>query len=329
MRNSQTVIYWHRLGFKLYNVSQKSLPKLEKEVEYHDIEQAKIELKSLSGQSILLLLSDSISYLYEKILDSPLVLDNNFKDKLLNIIQPEIPEDFSEFIWDYKVEKTLDGKQKIIIFAPVKEFQTIINEISNSLNINIEAIETESIAAIRDPNPVLGIIKKTDIKGKDEEVLNLSVIPKIEKKKNPLKTIGLIFFIILIIFSIFFIIKSKTKNLKPPQLTPVITDTPVPTEIPTPSAKEWSELNLMIQNGTTKSGLASKTALIFKDSGINQVETSNADNNNYASNKLIFKDERLKENYQNKIKELTKINDENIDINTSIQYDIIFILGLN
>lgn len=327
--STKKVIYWHRLGLKVYSVDQNLTAKLEKEITSTDVEQIKTELKDFNDQSILLLLSDSISYLYEKILDPPLVVDNSLKEKLLNIIKSEIPEDFSDFIWDYKVEKTLDEKQKIIIFAPVKEFQLLINEISNSLAIKIEAIETESIAAMRDPNPVLGIIKKTDIKGKDEEVLNLSIIPKNKKKKNYLKIIGLIFFIILITFTIFFIIKSKPKNPPIKETTSVIAEIPTPTEVVTQTVKEWSELNFSVQNGTSKSGLASKTALIFKDSGINQVETGNADNNTYTSNQLIFKDELLKETFQNKIKKLITVSNENVKVDNNIKNDVIFIVGLN
>jgi len=327
MKGNIKVIYWHRLGFKVYNVVN-SIATLEKELQSSDVEQLKTELKFLSDQTVFLLLSDSISYFYEKVLDPPLSLDDNFKTKLLDLIKPEIPEDFSEFIWDYKVENTLDGKQEITIFAPVKEFQNLINEISNSLNIRIEAIETESIASFRDPNPILGIAKKTDIKGKDEEVLNLSITPTIKKKKNIFKIIAIIISIFLVVFTIYSIIKAiPKKNPKPTNSTSTIIQTPTVT--PTTTLKNWTDLNLIVQNGTSKAGLASKTALIFKNSGINQVETGNADNDNYFFNKLIFKENSLKENYQNKFKELIKINDENINVDNSIQYDVIFILGLN
>jgi len=332
MTGNKKVVYWYRRGFKVYHLTNSNVT-LEKELKSSDPEQIKTELKYLSGQSVFLLLSDSISYLFEKILDPPLTLGDNFKAKLLDLVKSEIPEDFSEFIWDYKVEKTLDEKQKIIIFAPVKEFQDLIKNISNNLNIKIEAIEPESIASFRDPNPVLGITKKTDIKGKDEEILNLSIAPTAKKDKNLFKIIGLVIFIILIIFTLFFITTSIIQKSQTPKPNLVTDQTPTPTEVsiltPTSTPKDWVNLNLMVQNGTSTAGLASKTALVFKDNGIIQIETGNADNDSYTSNKLIFKENSLKESYQNKFKELIKIDDENINIDNLIKYDVIFILGLN
>jgi len=327
--SSIKVIYLDRFGLKVYNITS-NLSVLEKEIKSLDIDQIKPELVYLNGQSVLLLLADAVSYFYEKIIDPPLKIDNSFKNSLKEIIKSEIPEDFSDFNWDYKVEKDVEDKQKITIFAPIKEFQSLISEISNQLNIKIKAIENQTSASIRDPDPVIGITKKADIKGKDEEVLNLSIIPTVKKNKNIPKIISIVIFFILIAFTVFFIIKAipkKTSQIT--DSTPIISQIPTETPTPTPTIKDWTNLNIIVQNGTSKAGLASKTALIFKNSGVNQVETGNADNDNYISNKLIFKDDLLKENYQNKFKELIKINDENITIDNYLKNDAILILGLN
>lgn len=82
----------------------------------------------------------------------------------------------------------------------------------------------------------------------------------------------------------------------------------------------------MVQNGTSKPGLASKTAAIFKTNGINQIDVGNADNPNYTSNELIFKDIALHTTYQDKFKEFLTIEDDNISIDNEITYDVIFII---
>lgn len=315
---------------KLKNLS----PTLEKEIDSNDLGKIETELKYLSGQNILLLLADSISYLYEKTIDPPLIINNHFKDKLLEMIKSDIPEDFSQFYWDFKIKDDSTGKQKVIIFAPIKEFQEIISQVSNKLGIKIDIIEPESIAITRNPSPIIGIYKKTDIKGKDEEVLNLSLTPLKENSKKITKKILIFVFIIVLIFSIFLIIKFK-KPIYENTTTSIITPSPTlittPTLIPTPTLtiKEWSNLIMMVQNGTNQKGLAAKTASIFKTSGIDQIEIGNADTTSYISNKLIFKDISLQEFYQDRFKKLIKIDDNNITVDNSITFDVIFITGTN
>lgn len=334
MKGVRKVIYWHRFGQKIYEVPVNASPILEKEITSGEIEDIEEGLKYLNGQSVLLLLSDSISYLYEKIIDPPLEVNEGFKGKLQDIIKADIPEDFSEFTWDYKVENDFDGKQKVIVFAPIKEFQTMINDISQKLMIKIEAMETESVAASRDPNPILGIVKKPDIKGKDDETLNLSVAPENEEGHPLIKTIGLITLAILLLAGVVFLViklKSAIQN-SPKQQAPGVTismPSPVPSEVPTVALVEWADLNVMVQNGTPQAGLASKMAQTIRDGGIKQVEAGNADSKDYAVNELILKSDLLKQNYVEKLKKLIKVSDENIRVDESIQYDAIFILGLN
>jgi len=336
MNNTKKIIYWHRFGFKVYNIDKKLSPILEKEIDSNDLEKIETELKYLSGQNILLLLADSISYLYEKTIDPPLIVDNHFKDKLLEMIKQDIPEDFSQFYWDFKIKDDLNGKQKVVIFAPIKEFQEIISQVSNKLAIKFDVIEPESIATTRDPSPIIGIYKKTDIKGKDEKILNLLLAPPEENSKKITKKILIFVFIFVLIFSIFLIIKFKkpiyentTTSIITP--SPTLITTPTPTLIPTPTLtiKEWSNLIMMVQNGTNQKGLAAKTASIFKTNGINQIEIGNADTTSYISNKLIFKDISLQEFYQDRFKKLIKIDDNNITVDNSITFDVIFITGTN
>ncbi|MDD4135658.1 MAG: LytR C-terminal domain-containing protein [Candidatus Shapirobacteria bacterium] len=204
---------------------------------------------------------------------------------------------------------------------------------SSNLDINFNIIEPEAVAITRDPDPIIGIYKKNDIKGKDEEVLNLSLTPSKENSKKIIKKVLLIFFSLLIVL-FFLIIKFKKpiseNTIIPTQIT--ISPTLIPTLNITPTSiptKEWSRLTMRIENGTTQNGLAAKTASIFKTNGIGQVEIGNANNTSYISNKLIFKDNSLKESYQDRFKNMVKINDDNISVDNSILFDVVFITGTN
>lgn len=335
MKGVKKVIYWHRFGQKVYDVPQNTSPILEKEITSNQSEQIEEGLKYLNGQNVLLLLSDAISYLYEKVIDPPLELDGSFRMKLQELIKADIPEDFSEFTWDYKVDNDFDGKQKVIVFAPIKEFQTLINSISSKLLIKIVAMETESVAATRDPNPILGILKKPDIKGDDDDVLNLSTEPDDGSKKISIKTMGLIFLGVLLLAGGIFGAIKLVSNLssKPKQVPAVTISVPsiAPTEIsPTiTTVKEWNELSVMVQNGTPQAGLASKTATLIKEGGIENVESGNADNKDYVANEMIFKDEVLKQNYLKKFIDLIPVNEKNIRVDNAMEYDVVLILGLN
>lgn len=338
MKGIKKVIYWHRFGQKVYSIPINASPILEKEITSSEIEKIEEGLKDLSEQSVLLLLSDSISYLYEKIIDPPLPVDENFKRKLQDIIKSDIPEDFSEFTWDYKVENDFDGKQKVIIFAPIKEFQTMIDEVSTKLMIKIEAMETESVAATRDPNPILGIMKKPDIRGKDEEILNLSVVPEDENKNKPIKIIGIVGLLVIMILAVIFGLSRLKEKIdeNPKQKIATVTITapsPVPTEVVASESavevKEWADLTVMVQNGTSQAGLASKVAQRIIEGGLTDVESGNADNKDYIDSVLIIKSEELKEKYLTTLNTFVKVDSSNIKVDKSIEFDVKFILGIN
>ncbi|MFA5025270.1 MAG: LytR C-terminal domain-containing protein [Candidatus Shapirobacteria bacterium] len=335
MKAIKKVIYWHRFGQKVYEVPANSSPILEKEIVSSEVDKIEEGLKYLSGQSVLLLLSDSISYLYEKVIDPPLAVDESFKRKLQELIKSDIPEDFSEFTWDYKVDNDFDGKQKVIVFAPIKEFQTSINEVAKRLTIKIEAMETESVAATRDPNPILGILEKPDIKGRDEDTLNLSVTEEKKNRSGLYKILGVMFLaIILVVLTVIFLPRLQKKMVETPKQelksTIEAVVSLVPTEaVATTSAnlKKWSDLRVMVQNGTAQAGLASKMAESIKGEGIVLVESGNADKKDYVSSILIFKDNLLKESYQEKFLNLLSIGDDDIKVDGLIKFDVVLILG--
>jgi len=176
------VVYWHRLGVKVYDV-EGGTTSLLRDIETTDLTELTEHLSFLKDGEVCLLLSDVVAYLFKSQISSDEVIDEGFRGKLLEIVKADIPEDFSNFSWDYKLID--DGEQKsVLVFAPVAEVQTKINELAKSLGIKFVVIEPESISAGRDPNPIVGIVKKNDIGGKDEDVLNIVVEEKSERKNN-------------------------------------------------------------------------------------------------------------------------------------------------
>ena len=178
------VIYWHRSGLRVYEVVGTSA-KLLREIESVDLTEIQENLSFLKNGEVCLLLSDEISYLIKNDLGEDSVVDEGFRDRLLKVVKADIPEDFSDFFWDYKIEDS-EGKKEVLIFAPIAEVQNKINELSKNLGIKFVVIEPESIALKRDPNPVVGITQKNDVKGKDENVLNIVVDEKPVGNNNKL-----------------------------------------------------------------------------------------------------------------------------------------------
>ena len=182
MANKNKVIYWHRLGLKVYEVEANNAV-LMRDIESTDITEIQEHLNFLKDNSVYLLLSDAISYLFKTEIDNTEVINEGFKSRLLEIVKADIPEDFSNFSWDYKIVNS-ENKKEVLVFAPIAEIQNKINQLSQNLGIKFMVIEPESISAQRDPNPIVGIVLKNDVAGKDEEVLNIVVDEKIQGNSN-------------------------------------------------------------------------------------------------------------------------------------------------
>ncbi len=332
MKGIMRVIYWHRLGVKVYKIENGLAPVIEKEINSKEKTEILDGLKFLSGEKIYLLLADGISYLYEKINDPPLPEGNDFKAKLLDLVRADIPEDFAGFDWDYKIEKTADDKQRVIVFAPTKEYQNLIGEVLTGVGVTVEAMETESVAATRDPNPVLGIAKKNDITGKDEEVLNLTLTPAVANRSLVKDLAGVVVMVVITLVLLVLVLKFGFRPSSPKSniLTPTVSSIKLsPTTEAVKMVTDWADLKILVENGTTTAGLAGKTATKFSDDGVKEVETGNADRDDYLTTKLYFRDEQLKNKYFERIKKIINVDEKEVEIDKSISNDVKLILGKN
>jgi hypothetical protein len=115
------------------------------------------------------------------------------RKEILTKISEKIPEKLDEYTWDYKIEEN-ENEKKIVAFAPVKNLYEAVVDPLRKAKIKIEAAEPEEIAKRRHENPIIGIALKKDIKGKDENVLNLKskegeTKEKVQEEKPQTKTI--------------------------------------------------------------------------------------------------------------------------------------------
>ncbi len=320
------VIYWHRLGLKVYEVEDKKASLL-RDIETTDLTEIQEHLNFLKNSEVCLLLSDAMAYLFKSVLDSTEVINDGFRERLLQIVKTDIPEDFSNFSWDYKIIEN-EGQKSVLIFAPIADIQNKINELSKNLGIKFEVIEPESIAAERDPNPIVGIVLKNDVKGKDEEVLNIVVDGKPEKHNNFEKIfLAGVVIVIFVLINYFLYTKFFGKKIEVKKVENVATPTIVPT--PTMVSISFENLNVVVQNGTKIAGKAGKIVEKLKAIGIVNATAGNADNTNYTESKVYFKSEEIKTIALEKLLGVVLISEANILVDNTIENDVKLILGVN
>lgn len=328
MKRGEIVIYWHRFGVVVYKIDNSVVVNLGK-ADDPEGTQVKELLTKYSGSNARILLADSVSYLLTTNVTA--VVGKDFRSLVRESLRSSIPDDIPENSWDYKVAKTEGDISEVIVFSPVKEFRLQIFNLCQELGINIVAIEPESIAESRNPNPVLGISQKQDISGKDDSTLNISVASNPSPKFKP-SHLFLFIAIISLISSV--VIWQMNTNKKSPVVPPISpSPTAVSTTIPTPTTistiKSIDQLQIEVLNGTTKSGFAKTIADNLIASGFVNITTGNAAPNNYLISKLIFVSEEIKTSYLKLITDIRPVTSDNISVDNTITKDVKFILGTN
>ncbi|KKQ84931.1 MAG: hypothetical protein UT08_C0012G0027 [Candidatus Woesebacteria bacterium GW2011_GWB1_38_8] len=166
------------IGAKVRLRDKKVVKAFQSEWDYILLNDVMEKLKTaLNAKKVRVLISDDLSYTLR--LKIPVDLTGEQERAFIyEKIKEEIPENLDDSEWDFKVyrketiAKTEDEKE-IFIFAPVKRLYQGMVESFDKLGISVEAIEPQVIASARHPNPLVGLALKKDLKGKDEEVLNL------------------------------------------------------------------------------------------------------------------------------------------------------------
>ena len=183
------------------------------------------KLKNIVHGKLRILVNNELSYVLT--LRIPKNIDDDRKF-LYSYISQEIPEKLTDDDWDFKVI-SFDGKTKrIVVFSPVHEvFSQILTALTNN-DFEIEAVEPEVIAQERSPDPFIGIALKSDIEGKDENVLNIGKNKKKTRFDNYLLPSAAILFVLLALTSFNKFLLTKTVSPSPTPTTLEIIKTPQP-----------------------------------------------------------------------------------------------------
>lgn len=276
--------------FPPYNV--KELVKLDWTPENLSVVLKQIKDKLKTNQ-IRLLLSGDLSYVMDVTIPAD-TKETEERQTVATSVGTEIPEILDNEDWDYKVVSQDKKQKKLIVFAPVKDKFTLISQAFASLKMEIEAVEPEDVAKTRHENPVVGLALKQDLKGKDEEVLNLKLSvtqstpnPKISSKnrKSPI----ILFIVVLsfiIIATVIFFRQVQTK----PTAEPVVTPTPVASITPSLEASlNLSEYLVQILNGSGIAGQAGAVQTLLTAKGFNKFTLGNAKLYNYTDTEISLK----------------------------------------
>ena len=173
------------------------------------------------------------------------------------------------------------------------------------------------------------------------------------RRPLPKKTVVLIIFIVLVVLSVIFVkVTSKqttqsteTISTSPSPIESNVPSTPEvsssPTESPTPTPKpsvnpvdkasglDRSKLNVVIQNGSGETGVATKGSDYLKGLGYNVSSTGNADNYNYTNVSIQVKS--TKSDYLSLLKKDLGFNytigSTSADLSTSLSEDALVIIG--
>jgi len=226
-------------------------------------------------------------------------------------------------------------------------------------NINIAEFQNENLKLeIQNISPIVIMAYKEDLKGKDEDVLNIELMTILRKdhvssfstnKKNSYRKsiyiIAILLFVSLGIIGGFLAYRNTflKKTKEPDKLnkitkataTPVLTTIPTPRQTRlTPSATSSAEINLSpytisILNGSSIEGEATRLGNILKENGYNVERTGNADSNNYKKTEIRYK-EKVPEKIIEGLDKLLKTRYD-LSIGTKLEEaaesDVVIIIG--
>lgn len=333
------VLYFSKTNLQAAVVSDAIIAKKYNPLEYNqdNLPEILTKIKNTFKQNkIRVLLDDELSYFWNTEIPENIL---NIREYLASLIKENIPDDISQDSWDFKeIQMPASSKTKsVTIFAPVKSYWEMIKSAIAKNGMEIIAVEPVGLAKTRNPDPIIGIALKTDVIGRDEEVLNLNIntknalpvtyyAPGRRRSNNPFLTILILALIIIIPASGYWIYKKiNIKTTKAPAATP--TTAAPPTLSPVPSIA-IANLNIQILNGTGVAGTASKTKTQLTSAGFTNIDVGNASNSAFLKTTVSVKP-NLGIDLQNKLK--NALNDQTLTIIENLtyasKYDVLIIVG--
>lgn len=161
-------------------------------------------------KEVHILLSKEVYYLQKVSIPSDIEKTERRK-YVLEILEERIPEVLGLNDFDFKIIGEKENEVEVLAFAPISVLTTSVKDACENTGLHVIAIEPEEVARARNTNPILGIVLKEDIEGKDEDVLNLSYKGKTHVQKDStykyIKPIALILFLLIVILLVFLVIQ--------------------------------------------------------------------------------------------------------------------------
>jgi len=243
--------------------------------------------------SLRVLLGDELSYIVTLTIPPlPLSTERSYIQKQLTSV---IPETLGFNDWDYKVASVTKQQKTVLVFTPVQSVLNVITKSALQSAMTVEAIEPQSIAAKRNVNPLIGLAMKKDIKGADEEVLNVTPFLHKTDTVSPKQPFHWKLFLSLTIGVTSLVLTGSTVALlmymhnTPPsviqeevkeQTTPPLEPTQEEELTPEPTQEEepdLSEISVLILNGTGIPGSSKAIKDLLEENGFMKVDAGNAD----------------------------------------------------
>jgi len=300
-----TIIYITRTKIEVYEVNGESAKKVAKSG------WSKVELPKLMGQlkdnfglkKARVLIGENLSY--ELIL--PLPQDDLDKRTFLaEEIAKKIPEKLADYDWDFVNVVTNDSpnKKQAFVFAPVKEIWHSLSEAAAKAEIEFEAVEPVSWASKRDTNPIIGLSLKRDLKGKDEEILNLKPVSPFQKEASPPVSRGVIVvFVAAVILGAFttggiMVSRNALKKIDEEkaardQASVILSEQAIAEPIEaSPSAQEEIDLSqylVQVLNGSGSGGEAVYAKQLLSLEGFETIETGDAQSSRHEATTVALK----------------------------------------
>lgn len=301
---------------------------------------------SLRAKRVRVVLAEDLSYVLSMKIPSGLK-DSQERQAVAQKITEQIPEDLNNKEWDYKVLGRKAGEKEVIAFAPVKDAFRKISSALEKAGLVVEAIEPEIVAVKRHSDPIVGIALKKDIRGKDEEVLNLELkknkdslseqlkgdIVSTPLGKRPILKFKPLLFIFLafllfgaIVFGAVYLGKSRARTTGAPiEPSPKETATPTPTAPPEISLSDYS---VNILNGSGVAGEARRVRDFLKAQGFEDFALGDADSYTYTDTEARLKEQVPDGVYEEIIDALGDYEVvEGDSLTEDSEYDVVIIVG--
>lgn len=322
----------------------------------------KIIRKKLRVKEARILLSDDVSYVLHTKIPADLST-SKFKTEreyAFGLLQEIVPEIIEESDWDYKITHSISDtdtsshENDAVVFTPVKKYLDLIVRASQISKIKIQAIEPESIASLRDKDPLIGLALKTDLRGEDQDTLNLLPVASpqgemaqqeqgkitIKKDKSTKRSKIYYLIIVILIFGIslpLYYFRSKiiprvedylpSKSVPTQSPSPSSSASPVPTTEPNiEDSEDIYNYSIQVLNGSGIAGLAGEVQDLLIANGFSGVDVGNAESNDYEDTQIITKKplpEATLNEIKNSLREYKTVELE--DVNQ--EFDIVIILS--